>query len=162
SRHSDQYSLAIVFQELLTGTLPFQGKNARQLLLAHACLEPDLTALSAEDRAVLARALAKDPQQRFACCTDLVRALTAVRPAGAGGRPAPRPSFGALASPGAADPPPPASAGALDHTTSNADTTPMPDVEPPPPYEALAGLQFLDCLGSSPLVDTWRAQAEDG
>ena len=29
SRHCDQYSLAIVFQELLTGTLPFSGKNLR-------------------------------------------------------------------------------------------------------------------------------------
>src|SRR5260370_19857055 len=33
SRTSDQYSLAIVYQELLTGCLPFQGKNSRQLLL---------------------------------------------------------------------------------------------------------------------------------
>ena len=42
SRHCDQYSLGIVFQELLTGTLPFQGKNLRQLLLQHTQEEPDL------------------------------------------------------------------------------------------------------------------------
>ena len=32
SRFSDQYSLAIVFQELLTGTRPFNGPNTRQLI----------------------------------------------------------------------------------------------------------------------------------
>src|SRR6516164_3750338 len=31
SGHSDQYSLAIVYQEMLTGKRPFDGKNARQL-----------------------------------------------------------------------------------------------------------------------------------
>ncbi|HYT95309.1 MAG TPA: protein kinase, partial [Gemmataceae bacterium] len=35
SPRSDQYSLAIVYQELLTGTPPFQGKSSRQLLLQH-------------------------------------------------------------------------------------------------------------------------------
>ena len=35
SRFSDQYSLAIVFQELLTGTRPFNGANTRQLLMQH-------------------------------------------------------------------------------------------------------------------------------
>ena len=35
SRHSDQYSLAIVYQELLTGTMPFAGKNGWQLMMQH-------------------------------------------------------------------------------------------------------------------------------
>ncbi|MFT3878067.1 MAG: tubulin-like doman-containing protein [Gemmatales bacterium] len=35
SRFSDQYSLAIVFQELLTGIRPFNGVNAKQLMLQH-------------------------------------------------------------------------------------------------------------------------------
>src|SRR5437660_2604819 len=77
SRHCDQYSLALVYQELLTGTLPFNGKNTRQLLLQHTGQEPDLTPLPAEDQPVVARALAKDPNQRFPSCTDFVRALTA-------------------------------------------------------------------------------------
>src|SRR5439155_21803435 len=33
SPHCDQYSLALVFHELLTGQLPFDGKNVRQLML---------------------------------------------------------------------------------------------------------------------------------
>src|SRR5689334_6666557 len=35
SCNSDQYSLAIVYQELLTGHRPFNGKNARQLAQQH-------------------------------------------------------------------------------------------------------------------------------
>src|SRR5262249_3133076 len=70
SRQSDQYSLAVVYQELLTGKLPFSGKNSRQLLLQHTKEAPDLTPLPNDDRAHLARALAKDPEARFASCMD--------------------------------------------------------------------------------------------
>jgi eukaryotic-like serine/threonine-protein kinase len=77
SRHSDQYSLAIVFQELLTGTLPFSGTNVRQLLLQHTTEEPDLSALPACDRPVVGRALEKNPKNRYASCEEFVRALTA-------------------------------------------------------------------------------------
>ena len=77
SPHSDQYSLAIVYQELLTGTLPIQGKNARQLMMLHIQGQPDLTPLPPGDRPVVARALAKDPGQRFPCSADFVRALAA-------------------------------------------------------------------------------------
>jgi serine/threonine protein kinase len=47
SRHCDQYSLAVVYQELLTGTLPFTGHNVRQLILQHTQAEPDLVPLPA-------------------------------------------------------------------------------------------------------------------
>ncbi len=75
SRHCDQYSLAIVYQELLTGTLPYQGKNMRQLLLQHLQSEPNLAAVPEGDRAAVARALAKRPEHRFPSCLDFVRAL---------------------------------------------------------------------------------------
>ncbi|HMP15595.1 MAG TPA: tubulin-like doman-containing protein [Gemmatales bacterium] len=80
SKHSDQYSLAIVFQELLTGSLPFNGKSARQLMQQHCMQEPDLKALPSSDRAVVARALSKDPQQRFPSCLDFIGALVRATP----------------------------------------------------------------------------------
>jgi serine/threonine protein kinase len=68
----DQYSLAIVYQELLTGVRPFNGKNARQLLLQHSTAEPNLLPLPEGDWAAVARALSKDPQERFPTCMDFV------------------------------------------------------------------------------------------
>src|SRR5215469_9651702 len=61
SERSDQYSLAIVYQELLTGQRPFNGKNVRQLAQQHLQEEPDLRALPEAERPAVARALAKDP-----------------------------------------------------------------------------------------------------
>jgi hypothetical protein len=79
SPHSDQYSLAIVYQELLTGHRPFNGKNARQLAHQHLHEPPDLRALPEGERPVVARALEKDPARRFPNCLAFVRALYAAR-----------------------------------------------------------------------------------
>ena len=83
SRYSDQYSLAIVFQELLTGYRPFNGTNTRQLLMQHINGTPDLNSLSPSDRTVIARALAKKPDDRWPSCTELVRALKSGGPVAA-------------------------------------------------------------------------------
>src|SRR5207302_2800471 len=45
SRFCDQYSLAIVYQELLTGRRPFAGTNVRQLILQHVQGTPDVSSL---------------------------------------------------------------------------------------------------------------------
>jgi hypothetical protein len=75
SETSDQYSLAIVYQELLTGQRPFSGKNVRQLAQQHLQEEPELRMLPEAERPVVARALAKDPNKRFPNCLAFVRAL---------------------------------------------------------------------------------------
>src|SRR5262249_47988284 len=81
SRHSDQYSLAIVYQELLTGSPPFRGKNFHHLLVQHLTAEPDLGGLPDADRPAVARALAHGPDQRSSPCVDVVVALLAGREA---------------------------------------------------------------------------------
>jgi serine/threonine protein kinase len=75
---SDQYSLAMTYHELLTGELPFCGKNFRQFAVAHLQSEPDLHALPEADRPAVARALAKDPAARFPSCSDFIQALMTV------------------------------------------------------------------------------------
>lgn len=78
SRFCDQYSLAIVYQELLTGHRPFPGNNSRQLVLQHLQAAPNLAALPAQDRPIIAQALSKNPNDRHPSCESLVRALRAV------------------------------------------------------------------------------------
>jgi len=75
SRYCDQYSLAIVYQELLTGVRPFSGTNTRHLLMQHISAAPDVSPLVPHEREVVARALAKKPEERFPTCTDFVKAI---------------------------------------------------------------------------------------
>jgi eukaryotic-like serine/threonine-protein kinase len=75
SKHSDQYSLAIVYVDLLTGAKPFNGKNIRQLALQHMSEKPDLKLLPVADRPIVERALAKNPDERYASCCEFVNAL---------------------------------------------------------------------------------------
>src|SRR5262245_16958846 len=72
---SDQYSLAIVYQHMLVGTLPFAGRTAAQLAKQHTLADPQLGSLPASDRPAVARALAKKPEDRFASCRAFVDAL---------------------------------------------------------------------------------------
>ncbi len=71
-RHSDQYSLAIVYQEMLTGVLPFSGRTAAQLAAQHMHSQPRLESLAASDRVVVSRALSKDPGKRFPSCLAFI------------------------------------------------------------------------------------------
>jgi serine/threonine protein kinase len=75
SRFCDQYNLAIAYQELLTGQLPFDGTTARQLMMQHLTGVPNVQPLPPGDQAVVARALAKKPEERFSSCMDFVLAL---------------------------------------------------------------------------------------
>ncbi len=77
SSFSDQYSLAIVYQEMLVGKLPFSAVTSAELTLQHMHDEPDLSSLPMTDRYVLARALSKDPKQRYPSCGEMVHALLA-------------------------------------------------------------------------------------
>jgi eukaryotic-like serine/threonine-protein kinase len=75
SRNTDQYSLAIVYQELLTGQRPFPGPSARQFMMQHLTAEPDVSSLPPCDRPLVRRALSKDPKDRFGTCREFVESL---------------------------------------------------------------------------------------
>ena len=62
SKWSDQYSLAILFQEMLTGSRPFDGTTAAQLASQHIKDRPNLKSLPRDDQAIIARALSKSPE----------------------------------------------------------------------------------------------------
>jgi serine/threonine protein kinase len=78
---SDQYSLALVYFELLTGAFPYNARNVQLMMMQHLSAVPDLTALPEPDRSPVGAALAKRPEERFESCTAFVQALTrAARP----------------------------------------------------------------------------------
>lgn len=79
SHHSDQYSLAVMYQELLTGKRPFSGRTIAQLATQHVHSTPNLDSLPPSDRPIIARALEKDPQRRYESCHELVEALRTPR-----------------------------------------------------------------------------------
>lgn len=158
SPYSDQYSLAIVYQELLTGTMPFDGKNARQLLLQHTKMQPNLSAVPESDRAAVGRALAKEPENRFPSCMDFVEALISE---GSGTHVIPGLSTVTPAGPKSAPAKKPAS---TDETASNVTqhTVGRERKGAPVPSDVLPDYEFIECWGRSPLVDKWLVKAPDG
>lgn len=75
SRYCDQYSLACVYQELLTGIRPFDGTSMNQLLMQHLSHPPNLDPSPSADRPALARALSKKPEDRFPTVSELVASI---------------------------------------------------------------------------------------
>ena len=187
SRHSDQYSLAIVYQQLLTGTVPFWSANPYQLLLKHLSGQPDLSALPAADQPLVARALAKAPEQRFASCMDFVSALVDASQAGSGVRPSLHALFaGTAPAAPAMKAAPPRPNRAVEATIPSAvadfprvtladlppaftDRAPAPAKAeddparlPQPTGVSLPGYRFLTCVGRTPLGCLWTVQDPQG
>lgn len=71
----DQYSLAIVYQELLTGIRPFSGTNIHQIVLQHIISPPNLSPLPVTDVNAIGLALSREPDDRFASCLEMVKAI---------------------------------------------------------------------------------------
>ncbi len=76
---SDQYSLGVIFYEMLTGVLPFTG-TAKVVLHAHEhLLPPPLQSLRpeipADYQAVCLKCLEKDPKDRYGNCYQLAEDL---------------------------------------------------------------------------------------
>ncbi|HWG47182.1 MAG TPA: protein kinase [Gemmataceae bacterium] len=140
SSSCDQYSLAVVYQELLTGSRPFNGKNMRQLLMQHSTAEPDLQAVPQGDRAAVARALSKDPEQRFPTCMAFIQALEGNEKVGGDSQPS-------------AD------------TSRGGATTPLASVvleRGPAQARYLPDYQFLRCLGRTPFSEAWETRTPEG
>jgi serine/threonine protein kinase len=84
-RRSDLYSLGCVLFQLVSGKPPFDGDNPLSVLLSHVTdMPPDLrlvarTPVSEPFVRVLEKALAKDPNERFATAIEMRQALEACR-----------------------------------------------------------------------------------
>ncbi|MGF1427594.1 protein kinase domain-containing protein, partial [Kitasatospora sp. LaBMicrA B282] len=87
---SDLYSIGVLCYEMLVGEPPFTGETALEIVLKHVREPaPELPERFAEPvRALLAKALAKLPEERFGDAAEMAAAARAA----AEGKPAPAPS----------------------------------------------------------------------
>ncbi|MCC6127137.1 MAG: tetratricopeptide repeat protein [Pirellulales bacterium] len=75
SPSTDQYSLAVSYYELKTGTLPYRDETLAAVMDAKRQGKLDFSKLSPEEQAVLRRATSQNPSDRFPSSLDMVNAL---------------------------------------------------------------------------------------
>ncbi|MBL8796929.1 MAG: hypothetical protein JNM56_23715 [Planctomycetia bacterium] len=72
---SSQYSLALTYCHLRTGTPPFPGTALIDIIRARLRNELSLAGLRAEESRVITKALFRNPAERYRSCAEMVRAL---------------------------------------------------------------------------------------
>ncbi len=82
---TDQYALACMFYELVSGAVPFAGafETGDSVIMTSAVkneLPDSLDELTADQNNAVLKALSKDMKQRFASCSDFIAALNGEKP----------------------------------------------------------------------------------
>jgi serine/threonine protein kinase len=77
SYRSNQYTLALIFLHMRTGTLGDSRASLVEMIMPRLSGEPDIRDLPEEERPPIARALSLNPENRFGTCKELVDALKA-------------------------------------------------------------------------------------
>ncbi len=73
---TDQYSLALTYYHLRTGTLPFRkGSSTHDIIRAHMEGRLELSHLPPPEEEVIRKATALTPEERYPSCTDMVVGL---------------------------------------------------------------------------------------
>jgi WD40 repeat protein len=80
---SDNYSLGVILFEMLTGTRPYNGDTAMQIIMQH--IQAPIPRISSRNpnlppalQAIINRALAKEPDKRYQTATEMIADLTSL------------------------------------------------------------------------------------
>jgi len=132
---ADQYSLACTLYSLLTGTAPYEAPSPAAVITGHLQappppVSPRRAGLPPVLDAVMARALAKRPADRFSSCEEFVDAVQRALRTGTGGAATVRPTSGAHPQP---------FVGMAPMSPVSGSGVPYPVNRPPvPPYQPVA------------------------
>ncbi len=74
-RSIDIYALGVVLYEMVTGQVPFLGASPGEILMKHMATEPDLAGIDEPFAAVIRRAMAKDPTDRYQTVQEMIEAV---------------------------------------------------------------------------------------
>jgi hypothetical protein len=78
NKQIDIYACGVLLYEMLTGQVPFEGESPGEILMKHLTSTPDLSALPPLYRDAVAKALAKDPGQRYGSMAEFAQTVEAL------------------------------------------------------------------------------------
>ncbi|MBI4717565.1 MAG: serine/threonine protein kinase [Planctomycetes bacterium] len=78
SRGVDIYALGVVLYEMLLGRVPFEGSTMAEVLMKHLTTQPEVDRLPQPFGAVIRKAMAKDPRDRYQTVDEMIDELLAV------------------------------------------------------------------------------------
>ena len=136
NKQIDVYAAGVIFYEMLTGRVPFDGETPGEILMKHLTTPPDLSKVPADYLPIVAKALAKNPAQRYASMADMARAVEAVGHAEPAAAPPPIPP------PYRRSVPPP-----IPDARPAIPVRPLPATPPEPMLTALAAFTLRDKIG---------------
>ncbi len=146
----DIYALGVILYEMLTGRLPFIGASMAEILMRHLNERPDVSGVPAPFGPIIARALAKDPRERYQDANEMLAALAESQELMAGAA-----NFDASQ---LTHVPRHETGGEVDRTM----TTPPPPRPPIPPLDARAPLPVGDAPMEVPALNArWQKRVRD-
>jgi len=72
----DIYALGVILYEMLTGAPPYVGDSAGEVLMKHLSAQPDVSQLSEPFAKTVAKAMRRDPAERFQSVGEMMRSIS--------------------------------------------------------------------------------------